>query len=93
MTRILRCHEVMEQLASYLEGELDESLRLAIEEHLKGCRNCRLIVDTTRKTVEIYCDGKLFELPLEVRERLHEALRRRWSSAGLAGDESDPAKS
>lgn len=91
MTKALNCHEVMKQLASFLESELDESLRLAIEEHLKGCRNCRLIVDTMRKTVEIYCDGKLFELPLDVRGRLHEALRRRWSNASPAGDE--PAKS
>lgn len=91
MIRTLGCHEVMEQLSSYLEGELDVSLRQAIENHLKGCRNCRLIVDTTRKTIQIYCDGRLFELPHEVRQRLHEVLRRRWSAATSdAGDLSKP---
>jgi hypothetical protein len=35
------------------------------------------VFDTTRKTIELYCDGKLFPLPDEVRNRLHEALKRR----------------
>jgi hypothetical protein len=35
------------------------------------------VFDTTRKTIELYCDGKLFPLPEDVRARLHEALRRR----------------
>jgi hypothetical protein len=36
------------------------------------------VFDSARKTIELYCDGRLFPLPLEVRDRLHRALRRRW---------------
>src|SRR2546428_159207 len=45
------------------------------------CHNCRVVLDTTRKTIELYCDGKLFPLPDVVRSRLHEALQRKWQGA------------
>jgi hypothetical protein len=35
------------------------------------------VFDTTKKTIELYCDGKLFSLPEEVHTRLHEALKRK----------------
>lgn len=75
---MFNCEGVFKQLSNYLDGELDADLKQALEEHLKMCRNCRVVVDTTRKTIEIYCDGRLFPLPEEVRERLHVALRRKW---------------
>jgi hypothetical protein len=35
------------------------------------------VYDSTKKTIELYCDGELFALPGEVRTRLHEALKRK----------------
>jgi hypothetical protein len=37
-----------------------------------------VVVDTTRKTIELYCDGELFPLPDPVRTRLHEVIRQKW---------------
>jgi hypothetical protein len=39
------------------------------------------VFDTTKKTIELYCDGKIFPLPDDVRTRLHEALRRKLQQA------------
>jgi anti-sigma factor RsiW len=75
----LRCKEVIQEISSYLDGELDEGLKRALQTHLTTCNHCRVVFDTTRKTIELYCNGRLFPLPAEVRDRLHEALRRRWS--------------
>jgi hypothetical protein len=36
-----------------------------------------VIVDTTRKTIEIYCNAEPVPLPDDVRQRLHNALRER----------------
>ncbi len=72
------CNNAIGEISSYLDGDLDEELKQALEGHLKGCHDCRAVVDTTRKTIELYCDGKLFPLPEPVRNRLHEALRRKW---------------
>jgi hypothetical protein len=32
------------------------------------------VLNTTKKTIEIYRDSKLFELPESLRTRLHEAI-------------------
>lgn len=72
------CMEVMKEISNYLDGDLAEEVKSVIREHLKKCSNCQVIFDTTRKTIELYCDGEIFPLPDAVRERLHLALRRKW---------------
>lgn len=72
------CKEVVKEISNYLDGDLDEETKNQLREHLKKCSNCQVIFDTTRKTIELYCDGELFPLPDAVRERLHQALRRKW---------------
>lgn len=73
----MSCQKTIEDLSSYLDGELEADLRRTIETHLKMCRHCQVVFDTTRKTLELYCDGKLFPLPDAVRKRLHDALQRK----------------
>jgi predicted anti-sigma-YlaC factor YlaD len=74
---VVNCKKAVNQLSNYLDGGLDEELKSIIEAHLGKCHHCHAVFDTTRKTIELYCDGKLFPLPEDVRARLHEALRRR----------------
>lgn len=74
----MNCRKVITDLSNYLDGELDADLKRAIEEHLKNCAHCHVILDTTQKTIELYCDGKLFSLPEDVHKRLHEAVARKW---------------
>jgi anti-sigma factor RsiW len=71
------CKKTIDEISSYLDGELAAELKQSIETHLKKCRHCQIVFDTTRKTIELYCDGELFPLPDDVRRRLHEALQRR----------------
>jgi hypothetical protein len=40
MTMPLGCDEVADRLASYLEGELPDAMRIAIEAHASGCAEC-----------------------------------------------------
>lgn len=72
------CMNAIQEISSYLDSELDPELKRSLEQHLCSCRSCKVVVDTTRKTIELYCDGKLFELPIDVHRRLHEALERKW---------------
>lgn len=74
----MNCNDCLKQISSYLDGEIDAELKRALEEHLCGCHHCEVVFDSTRKTIELYCDGKLFQLPTATRDRLHQALRRRW---------------
>jgi predicted anti-sigma-YlaC factor YlaD len=41
-------------LSDYLEGDLRPELCAEIERHLAECGNCRIVVDTLRKTVMLY---------------------------------------
>jgi len=71
----LDCQDVFRQISDYLDGDLDAELKHAIEAHACGCHHCEVVVDTTRKTIELYCDGRLFALPIQVRQRLHAVLQ------------------
>lgn len=73
----MNCKTLVLELENYLDKELDATLRATIEEHLSKCKKCRLIVDTTKKTVEIYCNSEPAPLPADTRKRLHEALAQR----------------
>lgn len=74
----MKCRDCFQQLSNYLDGEIDAGLKRELEEHLGKCHRCQVVFDSARKTIELYCDGKLFELPNAVHDRLHAALRRRW---------------
>lgn len=75
---LLSCKQVIREISNYLDGDIDEDLKHRLEMHIKMCHHCEVVFDTTRKTIELYCDGKLFPLPVVVRDRLHEAIRRKW---------------
>ncbi|MBI4466947.1 MAG: zf-HC2 domain-containing protein [Acidobacteria bacterium] len=65
---------MIRQLCDYLDGELDPALAEELEKHLEHCEDCHLVVDTTRKTIEIYCNTEPLPLPADVRGRLERAL-------------------
>jgi len=77
----VKCRDCFQEISNYLDGEIDAGLKRELEEHLGKCHRCQVVFDSARKTIELYCDGKLFELPSGVRDRLHVALRRRWEEA------------
>jgi anti-sigma factor (TIGR02949 family) len=66
----LTCKETIRHLSDYLDGELDPSLIAGLERHLEHCDDCRLVVDTTRKTIEISCNSEPAPLPSDVQQRL-----------------------
>ncbi len=50
------CQELKAQLSDYIDGELDAEVCTELERHLAGCDNCRIVVDTLRKTILLYRD-------------------------------------
>ena len=72
------CKKILQELNLYIDGELEEDLCQQLQAHLRDCDRCRIVLDTTRKTIEIYRDQTPMDLPVDVRDRLHASLRSRW---------------
>ncbi len=68
------CKEVIRKLSDYLDGELDPDLAAELTRHLGHCEDCGMVVDTTRKTVEIFCKTEPAPLPEDVQQRLNRVL-------------------
>lgn len=69
------CKQLLGNLSEYIDGDLQAELCAEIEAHLKDCENCRIVINTLRKTVELYKQtGEQVELPNSVRERLYRKL-------------------
>ena len=70
----MNCKGVIRQLSDYLDGALDPALAEELLKHIEHCEDCHLVVDTCRKTIQIYCNTEPMALPAGVRERLERAL-------------------
>jgi anti-sigma factor RsiW len=68
------CKEFLKELTDYLDDSMDASTRAELEDHLQWCHNCFVVCDTTKKTIEIYRDSKMYELPENLRTKLQSAI-------------------
>ena len=78
----MNCKGVIREISNYIDGELDLPVRQELERHLEHCEDCKMVVDQTRLTVDVFCDSKPVELPADVKFRLHDALRRKLHEKG-----------
>jgi anti-sigma factor (TIGR02949 family) len=70
------CETLLGSLSDYIDGELGEELCRQIEKHIAECENCRIVVDTTRKTIDLVhaSNDPQTNLPDDVRDRLFKRL-------------------
>ena len=73
----MKCTEFLKELTDYLDGTMSQSMREELDEHLHWCHECHVVMNTTKKTIEIYRDNQLYELPEKLRTRLHQAIMSR----------------
>ena len=71
---MFHCKEVLQELANYLDDDCAQAVRLEIEEHMRHCRPCQVVVDTTRKTIRIMSGSSAFELPESLSKRILEKI-------------------
>ncbi len=69
------CRQLLSTLGEYVDGALSGELCAELEQHMKDCKRCRVVVDTMKKTIELYQEtGEETHLPDDVRERLYLRL-------------------
>ncbi len=79
---MVSCKKVIEQLSDFLDDAVDAKLRAEIEHHLRHCRRCSTLLDSTRKVLIIAGDDRTFEVPMGYSERLHRFLELRITPSG-----------
>ena len=69
------CQDYLKLLSDYIDGDLDRELCAKIEAHLAGCSNCTVVVDTIKRTIELYqIEEGDQKLPQNVKKRLFSRL-------------------
>jgi anti-sigma factor RsiW len=65
------CRQLLSTLGDYVDGTLSSKLCSELETHMKDCKRCRVVVNTMKKTVELYQEtSEETHLPDDARERL-----------------------
>ena len=77
---MLTCKEFMQELSDYLDEAVDVEVRRKIEVHITECPNCFVILDTTRKTIQVYKGMQPQVLPQEGQSRLMKAVERKMAA-------------
>jgi len=69
------CEELLGSLSAYIDGELNPELCHELEKHLAGCDNCRVVLNTTKRTIDlVHAPIEKLDVPEDVRERLFKRL-------------------
>ena len=73
----MTCTEFLQLLDDLIDDSVSVPIRSEIEQHMRKCGHCEVVFNTTRKTIEIYRSHELFDMPADMRERLHAAIMER----------------
>lgn len=68
------CSRLLEPISEYISGDAADTLCREIQAHLAECADCRVVVDTIRKTIMLCRSGAAEDLPHDVRQRLYQRL-------------------
>lgn len=77
------CNAVVEELYTFLDGELTDGRRVQIERHFTGCVDCHEVIEfhaSLKMTISEKCRE---DVPDALRARIFDALRR--AEAGPSG--------
>jgi len=70
----VKCKEFLALLDDLIDDSVSPEMRTELQTHLGKCGHCEVVFNTTRKTIEIYRSHEIYELPNDLRERLHAAI-------------------
>lgn len=77
---MLTCKQFLEELNDYLDPSIDPETKRRLETHVSECPNCFVIVDTTRKTLQVYKGIDPQPIPQDLQNRLWSALERKMAA-------------
>ena len=80
------CAEFLIEFGDYLEGSVDSQSLTRLEAHLHECKTCQVILDTTRKTIQLVTESGSFTLPdtavEPIVDQVMDRIRAKYSQRG-----------
>jgi len=64
------CSHLLGDLSNYLDGDASAAVCAEIEKHMAECENCRVVVNTLEKTIDLVRDLPRPGMPDHLRRRL-----------------------
>jgi anti-sigma factor RsiW len=86
MTFLPTCKDFLRELGDFLDDALDPVMRRELEQHVNDCPNCWVVLDTTKKTIQVYKGQEPKSIPADVHNRLMEALRKKMAAKRCGPD-------
>jgi anti-sigma factor RsiW len=82
----VNCTDFLAKLTDYFDGQIDPSLLAEVKEHLGSCHHCEVVVDSTRKTIDVYRGNQVYELREDLADRMRAAVMDRCRKLGKLPD-------
>lgn len=76
LRKVISCRRAMDELSNYINERIAADLRKQIEEHLRVCNRCSILLDTTRKVLYIVGDEEVFDLPFKCNQNWDRLLNK-----------------
>lgn len=76
------CKDAIDLLGAYLDGELEEKVKAALEEHLGACTPCVEFVATYRQTPALCKKALEAKMPKDLADSLKAFLRKHTEAGG-----------
>ena len=77
---MVTCKEFLQELIAYLDETVDPETKKHWQDHVNACPNCFVMVDTTKKTLQVYKGMEPQTLPDDVKARLWQALEKKMAA-------------
>jgi len=71
----MNCEQLVQYLSDYIDRDLNENLTAEARQHLATCRNCHIVLDTTRQTILLCREAGRKGIPMERRADLFARLQ------------------
>jgi hypothetical protein len=74
---LLTCKQFLQELNDYLDPSIDPETKRHLESHVGACPNCFVVVDTTKRTIQVYKGMEPKTVPEDLKNRLWAAIERK----------------
>ena len=71
----LSCNEALQELSTFLDGELDDARRRELADHLERCGHCHGVHDFEHELRRVISAAAAVEVPPELRQRILDRIR------------------